>query len=102
MLVCHQSLYVRTDLARTEQYNLKYRFSADFDWCIRLMRKMEKRHIRLINSHLILTDYLSEGLTTRNHRRSLCERMHIMAHHYGWASTIAHHAWFVLRAVIRK
>ena len=102
MLVCHQSLYVRTDLARTEQYNLKYRFSADFDWCIRLMRKMDKRHIRLINSHLILTDYLSEGLTTRNHRRSLCERMHIMAHHYGWASTIAHHAWFVLRAVIRK
>ena len=32
MLVCHQSFYVRTDLAKQELYNLRYRYSADFDW----------------------------------------------------------------------
>ena len=52
------------------------------------------------NTHLILTDYLSEGMTTRNHRRSLVERLRLMAHHYGWPAAIAAHCWFILRAVI--
>ena len=34
MLVCHQAFYVRTDLARKHHYNCRYRFSADFDWCV--------------------------------------------------------------------
>ena len=56
----------------------------------------------LHNSHLVLTDYLSEGLTTRNHRRSLLERFRIMTRHYGWVSTIAMHMWFTLRSVIKR
>lgn len=99
MLVCHQSFYVRTDLARMEPYDLSYRFSADYDWCIRMMRRAEQRGLALHNTHLILTDYLAEGMTTRNHRRSLFERFRLMAHHYGAASAIAAHLWFVLRSV---
>ncbi len=102
MLVCHQSFYVRTDIARSERYNMRYRFSADFDWCIRLMRKTEKRHAAILNTRLVLTDYLSEGLTTKNHRASLAERFRIMARHYGWPQTIASHLWFLVRAVIRR
>ena len=37
MLVCHQAFFARRDLV--EPYNLHYRFSADFDWCIRIMCK---------------------------------------------------------------
>lgn len=102
MRVCHQSFYVRTDLAKQEQYDLRYRFSADFDWCIRLIRRAKKRRLRIVNTQLVLTDYLNEGMTTRNHRASLKERFRIMAHHYGWTSTIFRHFWFIIRAIIKR
>ena len=96
MLVCHQAFFAKASLV--EPYDLQYRFSADFDWCIRVMKKARALH----NTHLTLIDYLEEGMTTQNRQASLRERFRIMARHYGLASTIAHHAWFVLRAVIKK
>lgn len=102
MLVCHQSFYVRCDIARREIYDLRYHFSADYDWCIRVLKRAERRELARHNTHLILTDYLAEGMTTRNHRRSLMERFRLMAHHYGWPAAIAAHCWFVLRAVILR
>lgn len=96
MLVCHQAFFAKRTLA--EPYDLRYRFSADFDWCIRIMKKSKVLH----NTHLTLIDYLEEGMTTRNHKASLHERFRIMAKHYGWLSTVAHHAWFVVRAVVKK
>lgn len=102
MLVCHQSFYVRTDLARQHKYDLNYRFSADFDWCVRIMKRAEKRYMRFVNTHLILTDYLSEGLTTKNQRKSLKERFRIMKKHYGLLRTVGSHLWFVVRAVVKK
>ena len=96
MLVCHQAFFAKRALA--EPYNLKYRFSADFDWCIRIMKKAQTLH----NTHLTIIDYLDEGMTTRNREASLKERFRIMAQHYGWISTAAYHAWFVLRAVLKK
>lgn len=102
MLVCHQSFYVRTDLAREEPYNLRYRFSADYDWCIRLIRKAHKRRLEMVNTRMVLTDYLNEGMTTRNHRRSLLERLRIMARHYGWPSALMSHAWFVIRGIVKR
>ena len=102
MLVCHQSFYVRTDLAREVRYDLRYRFSADFDWCIRVMKRAQKRRLKLVNTEAILTDYLSEGMTTQNHKKSLVERLHIMVEHYGWPTTLACHAWFVIRGIIKR
>lgn len=99
MLVCHQSFYVNRDIAA--KYDLSYRFSADFDWCIRCMKEGEKRGLRNIPSD-VLTDYLSEGMTTANHKASLKERFNIMAKHYGFVPTVLRHIWFVFRAIIRK
>lgn len=96
MLVCHQAFFANRSLV--EPYDLKYRFSADFDWCIRIMKKAKTLH----NTHLTLIDYLDEGMTTRNRNASLKERFRIMARHYGWTSTVARHAWFVLRVVLKK
>lgn len=93
MLVCHQAFFARRDLV--EPYDLHYRFSADFDWCIRIMKKSKVLH----HTHLILIDYLNEGMTTRNHKASLKERFHIMCKHYGVISTVMRHAWFVVRAL---
>lgn len=102
MVVCHQSFYARTDLARSNPYDLHYRFSADYDWCLRIIKLAQRRGLALHNTGLILTDYLSEGMTTRNHRRSLLERLRLMAHHYGWPQALAAHAWFVVRAGVKK
>lgn len=102
MLVCHQSFYVRTDLARQTPYDLHYRFSADYDWCIRLMQVAGRLHLPIVNSGAILTDYLHEGLTTQNRKASLWERFHIMAHHYGHLATLLLHGLFILRAVFKK
>ena len=93
---------MRTDLAREELYDMRYRFSADYDWCIRIMKKARSRRLALHNSNLILTDYLSEGLTTQNHRKSLMERLRIMARHFGWPAAIGQHLWFVVRSVLKK
>lgn len=95
MLVCHQAFFAKRSLA--EPFDLNYRFSADFDWCIRVMKKAKHLH----NTHLTVINYLDEGLTTQNHKASLKERFRIMAKHYGWISTIAYHAWFVIRLVLK-
>ncbi|MDR1004285.1 MAG: glycosyltransferase [Prevotellaceae bacterium] len=96
MLVCHQAFFVKRTLA--EPYDLRYRFSSDFDWCIRMMKKARTLH----NTRLTLIDYLEEGMTTANHKASLRERFRIMSKHYGWLSTLLRHAWFVVRLVVRR
>lgn len=102
MLVCHQAFFARTDLAKLLPYQLKYRFSADFDWCIRVMREAAEKKIPLCNAHLVVADYLEGGLTTKNHRRSLMERFNIMRCHYGLLSTVSFHLYFILRAIMKK
>ena len=95
MLVCHQAFIAKRALAET--YDLNYRFSADFDWCIRVMKKASLLH----NTRLTLIDYLDEGMTTKNRNASLKERFLIMDKHYGYISTVLHHIWFVLRLLLK-
>ena len=96
MLVCHQAFFARRDHA--VPYDLRYRFSADFDWCIRVMKQSTVLH----NTRLTLIDYLNEGMTTRNHRASLTERFRIMCRHYGYVQTILLHLKFALRLLYKK
>ena len=96
MLVCHQAFYARRELAPL--YDLKYRLSADVDWCIKIMKRSEN----MVNVGFTVVDYLQNGLSLQNHRASLIERFNIMCRHYGVFSTVMHHIWFVIRAVIKK
>lgn len=100
MLVCHQSFYINHQI--TLPYDLQYRFSADFDWCIRCMKEGEKRGMRNLYIHEPLADYLAEGMTTANHQASLKERFKIMTKHYGLLSTIGQHIWFIFRVLVKK
>lgn len=102
MLVCHQSFYARTDIARETPYDFTYRYSADVDWCIRIMKEAEKKGLTLLNLHETVTHYTKEGQTTQHHKASLKERFHVMSRHYGLISTVAMHAWFVFRAILKK
>lgn len=96
MLVCHQAFIASINII--SEYNLKYRFSADFDWCIRCLQK-SKNNILIPE---IIIDYLNEGVTTANHQASLKERFHIMCHYYGTCRTILNHLRFIPRYITNK
>ncbi len=91
MLVCHQSFVARRAIA--EPYDLRYRYSADVDWCIRCMKKADT----IQNTHLILSSYLDEGATTAHRKASLKERFSIMCRYYGTTSIVLLHLWFAVR-----
>lgn len=95
MLVCHQAFIVKKSIF--EPYDLSFRFSSDFDWAIRMIKKATSIH----NTHLTLINYLNEGMTTANRKASLKERYRIMVKYYGQGSTFLHHIWFAVRAVIK-
>ena len=97
MLVCHQAFYARTDFAIATPYNQKYRYSADVDWCIRIMKAAEKENVPLLNLHMVVANYTQEGQTTIHHRESLIERYRVMESHYGRISTFLMHCWFIVK-----
>lgn len=98
MLVCHQAFMLRRDLA--EKYDTSYRFSADYDWCVRALKKMKPGES--VNLHTVAIDYLADGLTDKNHRRSLIERFKIMCRHFGVIPTVLRHIGFMFRAFRRR
>ncbi|MDO5016974.1 MAG: glycosyltransferase family 2 protein [Porphyromonas sp.] len=93
MMVCHQSFYAKRSVAPL--YDLRYRFSSDYDWCLNILDRTSDT----FNTDLILTDYLSEGATTRHHRASLKERFRIMRKHFGWLPTLWSHLKIAVRLI---
>lgn len=93
MLVCHQAFMVRRDLA--PEYDLQYRFSADYEWTLRCLKSADPDHN--VNLHTVTIDYLSDGMTDKNHSASLKERFRIMCHYYGTIPTLLRHIRFLLR-----
>ena len=102
MVVCHQAFYARTDLAKKVPYQLKYRYSADVDWCIRVMKMAQKQGLPLCNVQTVVANYLDGGMTEKNHKASLKERFRVMESHYGYLPTLIMHAWFAVRSVLKK
>lgn len=96
MVVCHQAMAVRRAIA--PHYNMAYRYSADYEWSIRVLQ------LSRLNVYIggIMIDYLNEGETTRHHRRSLLERFRIMCRYYGTLPTLMRHIGFALRAMRRQ
>lgn len=97
MVVCHQAFMVRRQLA--PQYNLRYRYSADYEWCIRCLQ--QSRNNRYLGDSPVIR-YLSQGVTTANHRASLKERLRIMCAYYGTLPTLARHVKFAWRYALRR
>lgn len=97
MLVCHQAFYANTEIAKRVAYNTDYRFSADVDWCIRIMKTAEAENLSNLNTHMTLCRFLEGGMTAKNHRASLMERFNVMRRHYGLIKTIYKHITFFFR-----
>jgi len=91
MVVCHQSILVKRELA--PEYNLEYRLSGDIDWAIRATKGATQIH----NSGLILSRFMEGGLTEHNIKAGLKERFRIMTHFYGFIPTVLRHFLFGIR-----
>lgn len=97
MVVCHQAFFARRDLV--PQYDLQYRFSADYDWCIKVLRGST---VNAYAGETPIISYLAEGMTTRHHRDSLKERYRIMCRNYGTLRATLSHLGFIPRYVKRR
>lgn len=95
MVVCHQAFVALRKL--TGFFDTSYRLSADFDWCICCTQR--SRRNKYVDA--ILIDYLNEGMTTANMRRSLRERFTIMCRYYGATFTTLRHLSFLCRYMLR-
>ena len=87
----------RRDIA--PQYDLTYRFSADFDWCIRVL-KASTANAYAGDKPVI--SFLTDGMTDKNRKASLKERFRIMCRYYGTVPTVLRHISFVPRFVLNK
>ncbi|MDO4462215.1 MAG: glycosyltransferase family 2 protein [Bacteroidia bacterium] len=85
MVVCHQSFIAKKILC--EEYDTRYRYSADFDWCLDILKKSEK----IYDSQMVLSRFLDGGFTKQHIIPGLRERFRIMMKYYGVIKTILYH-----------
>ncbi|MBN2756343.1 MAG: glycosyltransferase [Bacteroidales bacterium] len=85
MKVCHQSVIIRKKIA--EPFDLKYLYSADFDWLIKILKKSRS----IVNTKLVLSKFMDGGRTKKTIIPGLKERFRIMVKYYGLISTILNH-----------
>ncbi|MGL4412559.1 MAG: glycosyltransferase family 2 protein [Bacteroidales bacterium] len=91
MLVCHQSFLIKREIAT--HYDLDYKLSADFDWCIRGLKSAKS----ITNSNITISNFMQGGVSTSRRKLSLKERFDIMTKHYGAIPTYLMHIWFAIR-----
>ena len=85
MNISHQAIYIKRSL--TEPYDLKYKYSADIDWVIKIAKKASS----IVNTHLYVAKYLVGGMSKKKHRESLKERFKIFSHYYGFVANVINH-----------
>lgn len=86
-LICHQSFIAKKSII--EPYNLTYKFSADTDWQIRILKKSKPSQI--VDTNLILSKFLDGGYSKKTILPSLRDRFKIMINYYGLLTTIINH-----------
>lgn len=92
MLVVHQSFIARRTLAPAY---MEQNLCADYDWCIRILKQSRS----VVNTGIILSDYLMGGMSKKRHRQSLKDRFSVMRTHFGLPATIRAHFLIVMRAI---
>ncbi len=85
MLVSHQSVIVKKNIAN--QYNTNYKYAADYDWVICALQKAH----HIVNTRTIISKFLDGGRTKQTIIPGLKERFRIMCKHYGFLTTFVQH-----------
>ncbi|MCC8088162.1 MAG: glycosyltransferase [Rikenellaceae bacterium] len=90
MVVCHQSIIVRRDIA--PEYDTVYRYASDVEWVLLSLKKAKS----IENTGMILSEFTEGGTSTKYKKESLRERFRIMTKHFGIIPTLFAHAKFVI------
>lgn len=85
MLVSHQSMIAKRLLC--EEYDINYKFVADIDWAIKLLKKCTK----VINTNLTLSKFLIGGYSRQYTIKSLKERFRMLCTHFNCFSVVINH-----------
>jgi glycosyltransferase involved in cell wall biosynthesis len=93
MVVCHQGIALRRNIAPDYLMN---NLSADIDWSIRGLKKAKN----IVNTHLILAEYLKGGISKQKHQQSLYDRSMILRAHFGFWGNLWGHFLILLRAIV--
>ena len=91
MNVCHQSFLVRRSIAG--DYIMD--FAADIDWCIRALKQARG----VVDSGIVVSKYLTGGISMQQKRKSLEGRYHVLRRHFGWLPNIVAHGIIVVRGL---
>lgn len=91
MVVCHQSFIPARRIAPL--YDLNYSCSSDIDWVIKCLKKADN----IVNSKLILSQFLDGGRSKKTIFPSIKERFRIMVTNYGFIITLLNHISIALR-----
>ncbi|CAA6825371.1 MAG: Glycosyl transferase family protein [uncultured Aureispira sp.] len=95
MAISHQSMLVKRSLAPL--YDLDYRYVADFDWLIRVLKKAQT----VRDTGTYWCRFAEGGISTQHRNVSLKERFMILRKHFGLVSTIWQHVLITLKALKR-
>ncbi|MFK7798470.1 MAG: glycosyltransferase family 2 protein [Aureispira sp.] len=95
MAISHQSMLVRRTLA--PQYDLQYRYVADFDWLIQVLKKSQS----VRDTGTYWCRFAEGGISTQHRNASLKERFAILRKHFGFLPTVWQHMLITLKAIKR-
>jgi glycosyltransferase involved in cell wall biosynthesis len=85
MLVCHQSIVVRRELAPL--YNTNLKVAADYQWVLESLKNART----ICDTGIIIAKFLDGGFNKKHILRSLWERFNIMTKHFGLITVIINH-----------
>lgn len=94
MVVSHQAFVVRREIAPFFDAG-RYRFSADLDWMLRILK--EPRPSERLG---VLARMPRTGASRDNWGKSQRERFHVLCRHFGTLPTLAAHVSILLRRAI--
>jgi glycosyltransferase involved in cell wall biosynthesis len=96
MVVCHQAMLPHRRI--WEEYRFEpYRYVADLDWTIRILKKAKTFR----DSGIILSSFLKGGISAKHRKASWKERFAILKEHFGLISTIWEHILIFFQALRR-
>lgn len=96
MVVCHQSILVRKNIAPC--YDLKYKYSADIDWVINSLKKSKQ----IIFTNTIISNFIEGGFSNQNLKMSWLDRIRILNKSFGIFQITISHLIFVIENVLLK
>jgi glycosyltransferase involved in cell wall biosynthesis len=91
MVVCHQAFLPARKLA--PQY-MPNNLAADIDWVIKCLQKADN----VLNTHMIVSEYLVGGVSKQRHKQSLKDRYDVLKTHYGFLPNLKNHLIILGRA----